>query len=317
MKKAIFIFGALICFLAAGYGAFTVYSNMTAGEREASRMREEQVRIKREELTKRKAAWARLKKKISPEISGHSAVIGLVIKDLDTGWALTNDENTPIPSASVVKVPIMMACYLAAEDKKITLDDEETLTSKDKTAGSGLLKDASAGKECTIRELIELMITHSDNTAANMVINILGLEDMNKYFARLGLKHTNLARKMMDFQARKHGVENYTTAHEMAYLLEKLYRGLFINPAVSKRCLDTLANQKVNDRISRGLPEGTLVAHKTGLENGLCHDVGIVYTDKGNFLISIVTKHNYKYAQPMKKMIARISADVYAYYSDF
>jgi len=121
---------------------------------------------------------------------------------------------------------------------------------------------------------------------------------------------------MMDFKARRVGAENFTTAGDMAHLLEALYCGRFINPDVSKKCLDLLASQKVNDRIPKRLPGGTLVAHKTGLETGICHDVGIVYTKNGNFLIVALTKHNDKAAGVSKVFIANLSFIIYSYFSN-
>ena len=157
------------------------------------------------------------------------------------------------------------------------------------------------------------MITRSDNTAANILINKLALDELNRYFLKFGLKHTNLSRKMMDFKSRKEGIENYTTAGDMADIMEELYRGRFINPKVSKECLEMLAEQKINDRIPKKLPPEIIVAHKTGLEHGVCHDAGIVYTSKGNFLICVLTKHEYPTARPTKRLISCLSLLTYNY----
>ena len=149
--------------------------------------------------------------------------------------------------------------------------------------------------------------------AANILINRLGLDELNRYFLKFGLKNTNLSRKMMDFKSRKEGLENYTTVGDMSNILEELYRGRFINSKVSKGCLEMLAEQKINDRIPKKLPPAIIVAHKTGLENGVCHDVGIVYTSKGNFLICVLTKHGYPTARPTKRLISRLSLLTYNY----
>ncbi|MDD5136589.1 MAG: class A beta-lactamase-related serine hydrolase, partial [Candidatus Omnitrophica bacterium] len=265
----------------------------------------------------RKAAWAGLKEDVDKTIRGYRGAVGLVIKDLDTGWQIDANKDIAIPSASIVKIPIMMAVFSAAKDGKINLNDTIELKNSDKTDGSGVLKNALAGPGYKVEDLISLMITQSDNTAANMLIDRVGIDDLNSRFAKLGLKHTNLSRKMMDFRSRKSGVENYTTAGDMAYLLEGLYRGKFLGRDVSNRCLEFLAEQKINDRIPRRLPADTTVAHKTGLENGVCHDVGIVYTDKGNFLICVLVKHRSSTARVAKKLIAHLSLAAYSYYQGF
>ena len=268
-------------------------------------------------LQARAASWLRLKGYIRKALEGYKGEAAIVIKDLDLGWQIEENKDAPIPSASLVKIPIMMAYFAAAEEGKIGLGDVIELKQSDKAEGSGQLKNACNGSSCKIEDLLYHMITESDNTAANMLINRMGLDELNRYFLKFGLKHTNLARKMMDFKSRKYGVENYTTVGDMAYLLEKLYRGEFLNKKVSKECLELLAEQKVNDRIPKKLPPDITVAHKTGLENGVCHDVGIVYTPKGDFLICVLTKHEYPTARPTKRLISRLSLLTYNYYNGF
>jgi len=265
----------------------------------------------------RKAAWEDLKENIKTAKAGYNGDVSIVIKDLDMNWEIDYNKDMAIPSASLVKIPIMMAYFYAADEGKIKLDDKLELRQSEKVDGSGILKSESSGSAYTIEELIRLAITQSDNTAANMLIDAMGLDRLNRYFARLGLKATNLSRKMMDFRSRKAGVENYTTASDMAFSLERLYRGQILSRGSSKKCLELLSEQKIKDRIPKRLPINTAVAHKTGLENGICHDVGIVYTGKGNFLICVLTKHEYRLARPMKRLIARLSLLTYDYYNNF
>ena len=131
----------------------------------------------------------------------------------------------------------------------------------------------------------------------------------------MGLRNTNIVRKMIDFQERREGIENYTTAEDMAFLLEGLYRNNLLNKDISKQCLLLLGQQKVNDRIPRKLPkDGIVIAHKTGLERHVCHDVGIVFTQKGNFLICVLIKHENKLAKPAKRFISDIALLTYNYY---
>jgi beta-lactamase class A len=169
-------------------------------------------------------------------------------------WEIAFNEDTLIPSASLVKIPIMLSCFYAAEDGKISLKDAISLKSSEKVAGSRVLGKEPAGSVFTVEELFNPMITQSDNAAANILIDLLGLGTLNTYFKKMGLKNTNIARKMMDFKERREGEENYTTAGDMAYLLEKLYYKKFLNKGVSEKCLELLGQQKINDRIPRKLP---------------------------------------------------------------
>ncbi len=160
------------------------------------------------------------------------------------------------------------------------------------------------------------MITESDNSAANALIDCLGFDVLNSYFKKIGLRNTNILRKMMDFEERKEGRENYTTARDMAYLMRRLYCKDFLNKGVSTQCLKLLEQQKINDRIPKRLPkDGMRIAHKTGLEKHICHDVGIVFSPNGDFLICVLIKHKDKTAVSAKKLISDIALLTYNYYN--
>ncbi len=297
--KAIFL--TLILLALLGYAAYESYQYWSV------------IRQQRLALEKRISGWRELGLKISERIRHFDGTAGIVIQDLSTNWVYRLNPDVQFASASMVKVPIMAACFDAALSGKLDLSSEVVLRNRDKTAGSGKLKGEPAGTGIKVQQLIEMMIAESDNTATNMLIGMMGIDYFNAYFRRIGLKNTNLARKMMDFRARRQGVENYTTAAEQALLLRNIYRGTLVNRDVSARCMEILRHQHLRDRIPRNLPPDVPVAHKTGLENGVCHDAGIVFTPKGDLLICILTGHNYRNARVAKKLIADISLDAYNY----
>jgi beta-lactamase class A len=316
--KMILLLVLIGCLLIGGYIGYATYSDYRNGWlRQAIDRKRAEEHEKQLTMAKRRAAWAHLKQSLRSQLSSYKVEVGMVIKDLDMNWQIDCNKDAPLPSASLVKIPIMLAYEYAAKDGRISLSDKVELKNYNKAEGSGVLKTFQAGSVFSVEALIYLMITQSDNTAANMLIDLLGADTLNRYFAKMGLKRTNLSRRMMDFKARKNGVENYTTASDMAYLLEKVYRGKLISVPVSKKCLRLLASQKINDRIPKKLPQNTVVAHKTGLENGICHDVGIVYTNKGNFLVCVLTRHQYKHARYTKRLIQDISLATYNYYGSF
>jgi beta-lactamase class A len=267
-------------------------------------------------LERRKVAWAHLERILQNKVRNFKGTVGLVIEDLDNEWEISFNKDTLIPSASLVKVPIMLACFYAAEDGKINLNDEVRIKSSEIVSGSKEMGNKVSGSAFTVEELFRPMITESDNTAANALIDLLGFDASNEYFKKMGLKNTNIARKMLDFEKRKEGEENYTTAQDMAYLLEGLYHESILNKDASRKCMELLGEQKINDRIPRKLPKGTFVAHKTGLEKYVCHDAGIVFTNKGNFLICILTKHNDNFSKSTKKFISDVTLLTYNYYQD-
>jgi len=259
------------------------------------------------------AAWAELEKDILTSLRDFQGQLGFVVKDLKSGRAIVRNPDRRFPSASMVKIPIMAACLKAVEEGRISLEEVLTLKRTDKVRGSGVLRASPAGTPVTIEKLLELMITDSDNTAANMLIDLLGFDYLGNTFREFGLDRTNLSRKMMDFRSRARGIENYTTPREMADILEKMYRGTCVSPQASEKCLAVLKEQKVNDRIPRYLPRKILVAHKTGLEHKVCHDAGIIFTEKGDVLICVLTEGDTG-AYIAKRMIARISSRVYKLY---
>lgn len=275
------------------------------------------LRSKAAVLKKREEAWERLKKSLGYKIAHFKGNVSIVVKDLDTNWEIDCNKDTLIPAASLVKVPIMLSCFYAVQEGKMQLTDAVTLKAADKVAGSKATGRHPAGSVFTVEQLLGPMITLSDNAAANALIEYMGFDALNNYFKKMGLKNTNLARKMLDFSERKEGEENYTTAEDMAFILEELYHKNFLNKDISQQCLDLLGEQKINDRIPKRLPKcELLIAHKTGLERHVCHDVGIVFTNKGDFLICVLVKHEDRFAWRAKKIISDLALLTYNYYGN-
>jgi len=268
----------------------------------------------KKELQQKILAWNKLKEKIILHTRMFNQDAAIVVKDLSTGWEIAINEDRLFPSASIVKIPIMASFISASAQGRLDLADKLTLRNRYKVLGSGILKSYAGGTEFSLEQLIELMITQSDNTAANILIDYLGFDYLNNSFKKLGLNNTNIVRKMMDFKKRKNGIENFTSAQDLVYILEKIYKRQLINEELSKKCIEILKKQKVKDRIPAKLPPNTIVANKTGLENGVCHDAGIVFTRKGDFIICVLTKHSYKTSRPAKRFISQIALDTYNFY---
>ncbi len=300
-KKISLLLLSAVILSGTGYFSFQAY----AGYHETRRK-------ERSALQQKKAAWRQLKQYVDRETSHYRGKAGIVIKDLETGWEYAYQCERLFPSASIVKIPIMAAVFQAAHEGRISMDQMVTMRGVDQVQGSGILKGQPAGSQYSVRTLTALMITRSDNTAANLLIQLLGRKYLNSYFASIGLHNTNLSRDMMDFRKRRNGIENYTTSRDISLLLEKMYKGTFINTQVSRQCLALLKRQKVKDRIPRMLPRDVVVAHKTGLERSVCHDAGIVFTENGDFLICVLTKSRCDF-RVSKEFIARLAA--YAYHT--
>ena len=305
-KHRIIILGAAAALfvLAAGSAAFIYYKTVSKEAAEKCRILEE-----------RRTAWKSLEGRLQVDAASCAGVIpGIIVVDLSTGWRIEVNPDRLFPSASLVKVPIMASCFFAAAGNRLDLDKRIRLCRRDKVSGSGVIKNLPDGSVFSVNELMSIMISRSDNTASNLLIGCLGQDYLNETFRKLGLRNTNLARKMMDFTSRKQGRENYTSARDIAFLLEEIYYGRLINREYSGQCLAMLKAQKIRDRIPADLPRDIQVAHKTGLEYGVCHDAGIVFMPEGDFLICVLTKHSYKNSYPAKRFIARIAGKVYEFY---
>jgi len=263
---------------------------------------------------RQKAAWRELQQRVKIEISQFKGEAGVSIKDLETGWEFSYEKAKLFPSASLAKIPLMAACFLAADQGRINLDRNIALKSADKLTGSGVLKDMPVGTTFSVERLIGLMIYDSDNTATNIVTNLVGIDYLNNAFKSFGLKNTELSRKIADYKLRDKGIENYTTAEDMLLLLDKIYRRTLGNKNVSDQCISMLKLTRMNDRIPKYLPPEITIAHKTGLENGVCHDAGIVFTRKGDFIIVVLTKHANSDSALSKEFIAKVSSYTYKYF---
>lgn len=265
------------------------------------------------ESARRKKAWGYLEKDILKATNNFKGNAGIVIKDLKRGREINLNQDKAFPSASLVKLPIMAACFYANSEGKINIKQALFLKNEHKVLGSGRLKELPSGTAMNIRYLIEMMVAESDNTATNMLIDLLGYDYLNTAFKKAGLNNTDIVRRMMDFKGRKNGKENFTTARDMAIILSKIYYGQLLNKLVSEECLGILKRQKMRDRIPAKLPLNTTVAHKTGLEKRVCHDAGIVFTPQGDFLICVLVKHRDKTSKAAKEFISEVALTVYNY----
>ncbi|MDQ7839430.1 MAG: serine hydrolase [bacterium] len=223
-------------------------------------------------------------------IEGAPGRVGLVIKDLGTGLVLEWSPEERFPAASVIKVPVLVEALRQAQSDALRLDERLPVRAEDKVGGFGILKDLESVQELTLLDLLTLMIISSDNTAANLCIERVGMTAVNKTMAALGLKETTLQRKMMDMEARKRGLDNFTTPADMARLLELLAGKRILTPEACDLALGILRRQQVRDRIPLRLPPDVAVGHKTGELPGVRHDVGIVFTKNGLLVIAALTK---------------------------
>ena len=256
--------------------------------------------------------WGELDSFVSGVRGRFHGVISYYIEDLQTGRTIVWNENQPLPAGSVIKLPIAVTVFEQELAGKLQLDAEVVLKSTDKADGSGVLKRTRSGTRLTVANLLELMLQRSDNTATNILTDLLGLPEINGTCQRQGLTATCMPRYIMDLAARDNKIENYTSATDMGRLLKSIYSKQILDPATSAQLLDILKGQHVRDRLPRYLPAGVVIAHKTGLMKDACHDVGIIYGRNHDYVVAVLTSEFGSYTQA-KQAIGQIGRAVYQY----
>jgi beta-lactamase class A len=211
-------------------------------------------------------------------------------RDVRRGRSLDLRPDERFPAASVIKVCILVELMARVEEGGFRLEQRVLLRDAEKMPGSGVLSQLHAGLELTLEDLAHLMITISDNTASNMLIDLLGCERINARMEGLGLTQSRLERKFFDYEARERGRDNWITAREMADLLVGIERRQVVSPPACEKMLAILRKQQFDGRIPRLLPPDTPVANKTGTISTACHDIGIIYSPAGPLALAVLTR---------------------------
>jgi beta-lactamase class A len=196
-------------------------------------------------------------------------------------------QSKPMRSASMIKVFILAAALEAVKHDQLTLDRKVILESSMKVGGSGQLNGWADGTSIDLRTLLKLMITESDNTATNIVIDLIGMDNINQYIAVHGYVDTKLQRKMMDLQAQEMGHENYTSVKDLGTYFSRVYAHQCIDERYDEIMRQLLLQQTDTECFPTALPSAT-IAHKTGELTGLYDDGGIIYTNHGNYILCIM-----------------------------
>lgn len=265
---------------------------------------------------KQQALWDKLGAQIAEIDKNLDGVMGVAIEDLTTGQKYFLHENAVFPQASSIKITVLAELYhqnqLAAEGKqgKAKLSDLYTVDKKDLVQDSDIMNGLTPGvTRITNRDLATMMIAVSDNSAANVLIDHVGMENVNALLDSLGLTHTRLRRKMMDVKAASEGRENISTPREMMTLLEDIYRGRVLNKEMTDAFFKMLSTHK-SSPISRDLPDGLQMADKPGELEGVRTDSGVIFAQNRPYVISVMTTYLHNERDGVEA-IAKISVDAY------
>ncbi|MEG4334821.1 serine hydrolase [Microcoleus sp. AT9_A2] len=239
-----------------------------------------------------------------------SLTAGIFLVDLDTGSYLNFNGDTAFASASTIKVPILVAFFQAVDEGKVQLDQVLTLKSEHIVGGSGDMQDESPGKKYSALEVAQKMIVVSDNTATNMMIELLGgAEVLNQHFANWGLSTTVLRNNLPDLEGT-----NTTSPKDLINIIAQIDRGNLVSVKSRDRILQIMRQTRNDSLLPKGLGEGSIIAHKTGNIDTILADAGMVDLPNGKrYLVAVMVKHSPETEKPAQTLIREISRMSYRY----
>jgi beta-lactamase class A len=236
----------------------------------------------------------RIDDQVKTLVNAFKGKVSLFAKNLDTGetYALNADER--VRTASTIKIAVMIEAYARVAAGKLKWTDELILTKEKKVGGSGILNELSDNLHLTLRDAVNLMMILSDNTATNLVLDVLTTDAVNARMESLGIKNIKIMRKVFsggesaagkDPENKKYGL-GMATPREMVLVMEKLERGEVISPAASKEMIELMKREQGRNAIGRSLWE-VPVASKYGALDRLRSSVAIFYTKQGKIALAI------------------------------
>jgi beta-lactamase class A len=240
----------------------------------------------------------------------------VIFYDFETGGKVAINSNLVTEAASLIKLPVMLEVYKQISDGSLRPDKELVLRDADKTGGAGVLKDEKAGTRWSVEKLTELMIVFSDNTATDMLIDLVGMDKVEGTIKEIGLTRTTLKRKIFDFDQIDRGLDNLTTAEDMLVLYRELYEGDAFREKYRGIMLNNLKGQKNRKIIPKFLPEEVQVAHKTGGLLGIVHDAGIVYPAKRKPYVLILMSEQVANTEKAEEQFAALSKKIYDFLTE-
>jgi beta-lactamase class A len=259
---------------------------------------------------KQQVLWQKLEASINDVDRHLDGVMGVAIEDLTSGQKFQLRGDDVFPQASSIKTALLAGLYRQVQDGKLKLTDLYTVQASDLVPDSDIMNGLTPGvTRITLRDLATMVVAVSDNSATNVVIDKVGMDNVNALMDSMGLKHTRLRRKMMDLKAAGEGRENISTPNEMATLLDQLYRGKVLNKELSEDFFKLLSTHK-SSFIPRDLPDDLKIANKPGELEGVRNDSGVVFVQNRPYVICVMTTYLHR-ERDGEDAISRISAEAY------
>lgn len=240
---------------------------------------------------KQTVLWMKLEKSILDVDRNLDGVMGVAIVDLTDGHKYLLHANDVFAQASSIKICVLAELYRQAQQGKLKLTDLYTVNAADLVQDSDIMGGLTPGvTRITLRDLATMMVAVSDNSATNVLIDRVGMDNVNAFLTAQGLHETKLRRKMMDLKAAGEGRENVSTPNEMLSLLQALYRGQILNKEMTDDFFKVLSTHK-DSWIPRDLPDDLKIANKPGALEGVRNDSGVIFVDKRPYILCVMTTY--------------------------
>jgi beta-lactamase class A len=244
------------------------------------------------------------------EIAGTvDGVVGYEIVDLTSGDRVAHLERETFPTASTIKLTLVYELFKQVEEGRIRLDETLALDRSKAVGGTGVLVEMGT-PVLSIRDYAVLMVTLSDNTATNVLIDRLGMDNVARRMQALGLNGTKLRRHMMDTAAARRGDENVSTPDEIVKLLQAMQGGAHAGEGRAMPDAIALLEKPKESRLRRGVPADVATADKPGELDGVRVDAGVVYAKNRPYVFCVMTT----FLQD-ERAIEQMSRVAYEYFS--
>jgi beta-lactamase class A len=267
-----------------------------------------------------------LESRLTPLVKAHKGKVAIAVKHLGSGEGFYLHADEPMPTASLIKLPVMLELYQQAEEGKVKLTDRLTLRKEDMVPGSGILTNHfSDGATFCLRDACRLMIAFSDNTATNLVLDKIGIRPVNQRMEAWGYPNTKINAKVFrgsttsvaPERTKKYGLGS-TTAREMVALLEDLETCKHCRPVVKQIMINHLRKCDDKDKFPHLLPDSVDLPHKTGSVSNARTDAGIVYLPSGAVALCVLTNENedtrWKPDNAGNVLCAKVAKEVYDWF---
>ena len=267
-----------------------------------------------------------LKEQIKAEFATQKGTFAVAFKNLQTGEEILINEKVNFHAASTMKTPVLIEAYKQAAAGKFKITDATLVKNEFKSIvdGSQFSLDAGddsdsllytkLGTKLPIYDLLYLMIIKSSNLATNIIIDLVGAQNVNKTMREMGANDIQVLRGVEDSKAYQKGMNNTTTAYDQMLIFNAMAQGKTVDKKSSNAMVKILLDQAFNDKIPAQLPKNVKVAHKTGWIKGINHDAGIVYLPDGRKYVLVLLSKDMTDDKAGVAAMANVSKMVYDYF---